>query len=144
MKTNNTFSHDLEVGQGRENLLSQILQDSKLEVKFDRFPNTRHFIEVKKFVNGKQEKSGLSATESEWYAICKTNYNILVETEILKRVLTDIWSKNSRRIIKDSRGINIIPDVFISGGDGNRSYGFLLEEEQLFKLLAKYRSNENK
>jgi hypothetical protein len=146
ISSNNTFSHDLEIGQMKENEFAEVLSDSTLECKFDRYSNGRHFVEFKKWDNaaGCLVGSGISTTSAKWYTIAKANYFITVSTAELKKVLQALYDANKHMVYLDSRGCEVISGVLVSGGDGKRSYGFLLEEDFLITTLRRNRENENK
>tara|TARA_R110000850_G_scaffold221286_3_gene347105 strand:+ start:145 stop:579 length:435 start_codon:yes stop_codon:yes gene_type:complete len=134
--TNNDFKFDLEIGQGAENLLATILQDSTLEVKFDMYTNDRFFIELtsKRYNNDcgcyKEQKSGLASTEAIYYALMKNNFFMIITTRDLK----DLIKAKAKEL-----GIKI-NDLLKSGGDDGRTYGVLITISEITEYLAKIRT----
>ena len=122
------FDIDLEYGQVREQLVADMLQDKKIEVKSERdlWQRTGNIaIEYESY--GKP--SGIDATESDYWFhnLCVGDdiYATLVfETKQLKKILEVIPSKKS-----------------VSGGDHNASRMWLLPLRNLFteKTITRYK-----
>tara|TARA_R110002020_G_scaffold108015_4_gene250623 strand:+ start:3498 stop:3932 length:435 start_codon:yes stop_codon:yes gene_type:complete len=133
---NNNFKYDLEIGQGAENLLSTLLQDTTLEVKFDMFTNDRFFIELasKRYNKDcdcyKLQKSGLASSEAEFYALLKNNFFMILTSRNLK----DLIKEKAKAL-----GISV-NDLLISGGDEGRTYGVLITIDEITAYLAKIRT----
>jgi hypothetical protein len=140
VEKNNTFTHDLKVGELKESELASLLHDSTLEVKSDQYTNGRHAIEIKKFVKGEVKPSGLSSTTSDYYVLAKSNSMILVKTADLKEVINQIYSEiyDQCKPHKES-GLMVLKGRLEMMGDGWRSYCMLVEEEELVKRLEAIR-----
>ena len=113
------FDIDLEYGKVREQLVADMLQDKKIEVKSERdvWQKTGNIaIEYESY--GKP--SGINATESDYWLhnlcigedICAT---IVFDTTSLKRIINNLDYKRS-----------------VSGGDNNASRMYLLNLQKLF------------
>lgn len=116
MKYNSDFRHDLEVGQGAENLLGQLLESKKLEVKMDRRArqNGLFFIEYE----SRGKPSGISTTEAAYWALVIEGASaVIVRTEKLKDLARATLQING----------------YIRGGDSNTSKGVLVKLEDLLK-----------
>lgn len=113
------FDLDLEYGKVREELVAEMLQDKKIEVKSERgmWMRTGNIaIEFESY--GKP--SGIAATESDfWFhnlCIGDTTFATLVfETENLKKIIDNLDYKKT-----------------VSGGDNNASKMYLLNIQKLF------------
>lgn len=113
MKYNNDFKYDLKLGQKGENYLANILKGKKIEVKTDLQAKKTGNVFVEYKSRGKP--SGISTTESEWYAFVVSNENIfLIRTDNLKLKCKKYGKKRK-------------------GGDSNTSEGILLPLEKLLK-----------
>ncbi|MBS9525903.1 hypothetical protein KI659_17920 [Litoribacter alkaliphilus] len=131
--TNNTFSHDLAIGQGMENTLSEHLTDSTIEVKFDMYLNDRFFIEMfrKDFRTEAIVKTGLWTTKATHYALCKSYIKIIIETSDLKKLVKEKVKKFKEL---DPNFKN--RQAFKCGGDGNRTFGILVTLTELTQYLV--------
>ncbi|MCH7396550.1 hypothetical protein MM236_01060 [Belliella sp. DSM 107340] len=131
MKTNNDFKYDLKVGQQKENELASILSDSTLEVKYDRYSNNLFFIEFyKKLKNGKYKRTGLSKTEANYYALCKSNSFLIIPTSTLKNFLKSIFEE------KKKVGFKLKDMVMITG---TYAVGIIIDLTELNNYLLKER-----
>lgn len=109
----------MEIGEVKENKLSKILGDgTKIDFKYDQFPNDRHFIEYKTLCDdGTSFLSGIATTKSKYYALAKEHYYILVTVEHLKKVMKLMKKKPTR------------------GGDDKMYLGILLTESEILQNL---------
>lgn len=113
------FDIDLEYGKVREELVAEMLQDKKIEVKSERgmWMRTGNIaIEFESY--GKP--SGIAATESDfWFhnlCINDTTFATLVfETDNLRKIIDNLDYKKT-----------------VSGGDNNASKMYLLNLQKLF------------
>ena len=113
------FDIDLEYGQVREQLVADMLQDKKIEVKSERdmWQRTGNIaIEYESY--GKP--SGIDATESDYWFhnLCvgeDTFCTLVFNTESLKKIIGNLDYKRS-----------------VSGGDNNASRMYLLNLQKLF------------
>lgn len=113
------FDIDLEYGQVREQLVADMLQDKKIEVKSERdmWQRTGNIaIEYESY--GKP--SGIDATESDYWFhnLCvgeDTFCTLVFNTESLKKIIKNLDYKRS-----------------VSGGDHNASRMYLLNLQKLF------------
>ena len=121
-KDRKKFDIDLEYGKVREQMVADMLQDKKIEVKSERdvWQKTGN-IAIEYECYGKP--SGISATESDYWFhnLCigdETFATIVFDTNSLKRIIANLDKKRS-----------------VSGGDNNASRMYLLN---LQKLLQKF------
>jgi len=113
------FDIDLEYGQVREQMVADMLQDKKIEVKSERdvWQKTGNIaIEYQSY--GKP--SGIDATESDYWFhnLCigdETFCTLVFETESLKRIIDNLDYKRS-----------------VNGGDNYASKMYLLNLQKLF------------
>ena len=113
------FDIDLEYGQVREQLVADMLQNKKLEVKSERdmWQRTGNIaIEYQSY--GKP--SGIDATESDYWFhnLCvgdETFCTLVFDTKSLKKIINNLDYKRS-----------------VSGGDNNASRMYLLNIQKLF------------
>ena len=118
-KNRKKFDIDLEYGQVREQLVADMLQDKKIEVKSERdmWQRTGNIaIEYQSY--GKP--SGIDATESDYWFhnLCvgdDTFCTLVFDTKSLKRIINNLDYKRS-----------------VSGGDNNASRMYLLNIQKLF------------
>ena len=113
------FDIDLEYGKVREQMVADMLQDKKIEVKSERdvWQKTGN-IAIEYECYGKP--SGINATESDYWFhnLCigdETFATIVFDTNSLKRIIANLDSKRS-----------------VSGGDNNASRMYLLNLQKLF------------
>jgi|TARA_R110001592_G_C13016575_1_gene737178 hypothetical protein len=113
------FDLDLQYGKVREQLVADMLQDKKIEVKSERgmWQKTGNIaIEYQSY--GKP--SGIAATESDYWFhnLCvgdETFCTLVFDTKSLKKIIKNLDSKKS-----------------VSGGDNNASRMYLLNLQKLF------------
>ena len=113
------FDIDLEYGQVREQLVADMLQDKKIEVKSERdmWQRTGNIaIEYQSY--GKP--SGIDATTSDYWF-----HNLCIGEETFATLVFN--TDNLRRIIK-----NLDKKKSVSGGDNNASRMYLLNLQKLF------------
>ena len=113
------FDIDLEYGKVREQMVADMLQDKKIELKSERdvWQKTGN-IAIEYECYGKP--SGISATESDYWFhnLCigdETFATIVFDTNSLKRIINNLDSKRS-----------------VSGGDNNAARMYLLNLQKLF------------
>jgi hypothetical protein len=118
-KNRKKFDIDLEYGQVREQLVADMLQNKKIEVKSERdmWQRTGNIaIEYQSY--GKP--SGIDATESDYWFhnLCvgdDTFCTLVFDTKSLKKIINNLDYKRS-----------------VSGGDNNASRMYLLNIQKLF------------
>jgi hypothetical protein len=113
------FDIDLEYGQVREQVVADMLQDKKIEVKSERdiWQRTGNIcIEYESY--GKP--SGIAATESDYWF-----HNLCIGEDIFATIVFD--TKSLKRIIN-----NLDYKKSVSGGDNNASRMYLLNLQKLF------------
>ena len=113
------FDIDLEYGKVREQMVADMLQDKKIEVKSERdvWQKTGN-IAIEYECYGKP--SGINATESDYWFhnLCigdETFATIVFDTNSLKRIIANLDSKRS-----------------VYGGDNNAARMYLLNLQKLF------------
>lgn len=113
------FDIDLEYGEVREQMVAEMLQNKKIEVKSERdvWQKTGN-IAIEYECYGKP--SGINATESDYWFhnLCigdDTFATIVFDTNSLKRIIGNLDYKRS-----------------VSGGDNNASRMYLLNLQKLF------------
>ena len=125
------FDIDLEYGKVREQLVADMLQDKKIEVKSERdvWQKTGNIaIEYESY--GKP--SGINATESDYWF-----HNLCVGEDVFA---TLVFDTNSLRRIID----NLDYKKSVSGGDNNASRMYLLNLQKLFSSDVIKAFKENK
>jgi len=113
------FDIDLEYGKVREQIVADMLQDKKIEVKSERdiWQRTGNIcIEYESY--GKP--SGIAATESDYWF-----HNLCIGEDIFATIVFD--TKSLKRIIE-----NLDYKKSVSGGDNNASRMYLLNLQKLF------------
>ena len=120
-KDRKKFDIDLAYGKVREDLIKDMLQDKKIEVKSERdvWKRTGN-IAIEYECYGKP--SGINATEADYWfhnlCVGEDVYATLVfKTEILKKILDSLERK-----------------VSVNGGDHNASRMYLISLQKLFDL----------
>jgi len=125
------FDIDLEYGKVREQLVADMLQDKKIEVKSERdvWQKTGNIaIEYESY--GKP--SGINATESDYWF-----HNLCIGEDVFA---TLVFDTNSLRRIID----NLDYKKSVSGGDNNASRMYLLNLQKLFSSDVIKAFKENK
>jgi|TARA_S200002703_G_scaffold90759_1_gene78238 hypothetical protein len=113
------FDLDLEYGQVREDVVSEMLQDKKIEVKSERgmWMDTGNIcIEYQSY--GKP--SGIAATEADYWF-----HNLCIGEDIFATLIFKV--DNLKKIID-----NLDSKRSVSGGDHNASRMWLLNIQKLF------------
>lgn len=113
------FDIDLEYGKVREQMVADMLQDKKIEVKSERdvWQKTGN-IAIEYECYGKP--SGINATESDYWF-----HNLCIGEDTFATIVFD--TKSLRRIID-----NLDYKRSVSGGDNNASRMYLLNLQKLF------------
>jgi len=125
------FDIDLEYGKVREQLVADMLQDKKIEVKSERdvWQKTGN-IAIEYECYGKP--SGINATESDYWF-----HNLCIGEDVFA---TLVFDTNSLRRIID----NLDSKKSVSGGDNNASRMYLLNLKKLFSSDVIKAFKENK
>ncbi len=131
-KNRKKFDIDLEYGKVREQLVADMLQDKKIEVKSERdvWQKTGNIaIEYESY--GKP--SGINATESDYWF-----HNLCIGDDVFATVV--FKTKNLKRIIH-----NLDYKRSVSGGDHNASKMYLLNLKKLFSsdVIKAFKEKEN-
>ena len=126
------FDIDLEYGKVREQLVADMLQDKKIEVKSDRdiWQKTGNIaIEYESY--GKP--SGINATQSDYWF-----HNLCIGDDVFATVV--FKTKNLKRIIN-----NLDYKRSVAGGDHNASKMYLLNLKKLFSsdVIKAFKEKEN-
>ena len=113
------FDIDLEYGKVREQMVADMLQDKKIEVKSERgmWMRTGN-IAIEYECYGKP--SGIAATESDYWF-----HNLCIEDEVFATLVFD--TNSLKRIIN-----NLDYKKSVSGGDNNAARMYLLNLQKLF------------
>jgi|TARA_R100000664_G_C2752422_1_gene139723 hypothetical protein len=126
------FDLDLEYGKVREELVAEMLQDKKIEVKSERnlWQKTGN-IAVEYECYGKP--SGINATESDYWF-----HNLCIDDEVFATLVFN--TSNLKRIIN-----NLDYKRTVSGGDNNASKMYLLNIQKLFSsdVIKAFKENNN-
>ena len=131
-KDRKKFDIDLEYGKVREQLVADMLQDKKIEVKSERdiWQKTGNIaIEYESY--GKP--SGINATESDYWF-----HNLCIGDDVFATVV--FKTKNLKRIIN-----NLDYKRSVAGGDHNASKMYLLNLKKLFSsdVIKAFKEKEN-
>jgi len=113
MNYNNDFKYDLKVGQTKEKELGDIFRNKKVEVKYDLQATKTNNVYVEYMSRGK--RSGISTTESDYYAFAFGDTFHLISTKELKDRCRKYIGTDRDRV----------------GGDNNTSKGILLPIKEL-------------
>lgn len=113
MNYNSDFKYDLQLGNLGEQKLAEILQDKLIEVKTDLIAHQTGNVYIEYESRGK--KSGISTTQSEYYAFIIKGSIIIKRTEHLKQICRKYLNTDRDRL----------------GGDNNTSKGILLPIQEL-------------
>ena len=132
IKDRKKFDLDLEYGKVREQMVADMLQDKKIEVKSERdmWMRTGN-IAIEYECYGKP--SGINATESDYWF-----HNLCVGDEVFATLVFD--TNSLRRIIK-----NLDYKKSVSGGDNNASRMYLLNLQKLFSsdVIKAFKEGDN-
>jgi len=126
------FDLDLEYGKVREQLVADMLQDKKIEVKSERdvWQRTGNIcIEYESY--GKP--SGIEATESDYWF-----HNLCIGDDVFATIVFD--TNSLKRIIN-----NLDYKKSVSGGDNNASRMYLLNLQKLFSsdVIKAFKENQD-
>ena len=126
------FDLDLKYGKVREQLVAEMLQDKKIEVKSERgmWQKTGNIaIEYESY--GKP--SGINATESDYWF-----HNLCVGDDVFATLVFN--TANLKKIIS-----NLDYKKSVSGGDNNASRMYLLNLQKLFSsdVIKSFKENVN-
>tara|TARA_X000001388_G_scaffold27679_1_gene19600 strand:+ start:2599 stop:3006 length:408 start_codon:yes stop_codon:yes gene_type:complete len=113
------FDLDLQYGKVREQLVADMLQDKKIEVKSERgmWQRTGNIaIEYESY----DKPSGINATEADYWF-----HNLCVEDDVFCTLVFKV--KNLKKLID-----NLDYKKTVSGGDHNASKMYLLNIQKLF------------
>mgnify|MGYP001436087427 FL=1 len=126
------FDIDLEYGKVREQLVADMLQDKKIEVKSERdvWQKTGN-IAIEYECYGKP--SGINATESDYWF-----HNLCLGDDTFATIVFD--TKNLRKIID-----NLDYKKSVSGGDNNAAKMYLLNLQKLFSsdVIKAFKDGQN-
>lgn len=132
IKDRKKFDLDLEYGKVREQMVADMLQDKKIEVKSERdmWMRTGN-IAIEYECYGKP--SGINATESDYWF-----HNLCVGDEVFATLVFD--TNSLRRIIK-----NLDYKRSVAGGDNNASRMYLLNLQKLFSsdVIKAFKEGDN-
>jgi hypothetical protein len=126
------FDLDLQYGKVREQLVADMLQDKKIEVKSERgmWQKTGNIaIEYESY--GKP--SGINATESDYWF-----HNLCVGDDVFATLVFS--TSNLKKLIN-----NLDYKKSVSGGDNNASRMYLLNLQKLFSsdVIKSFKENQN-
>ena len=126
------FDIDLEYGEVREQMVADMLQNKKIEVKSERdvWQRTGN-IAIEYECYGKP--SGINATESDYWF-----HNLCLGDDIFATIVFD--TKNLRKIID-----NLDYKKSVSGGDNNAAKMYLLNLQKLFSsdVIKAFKDGQN-
>lgn len=126
MKHNSDFRYDLKVGNEGENLLAQLLQGQRIEVKTDfGWHRTGNFyIEYE----SRGKPSGIATSEAEWYALIGIAKGItqrhVHQNGLALQSVSAVFLLPKKRLKELCRRGDVRKNV--RGGDKNTSVGFLI------------------
>ena len=133
-KDRKKFDIDLAYGKVREDMIKEMLQDKKIEVKSERdvWKRTGN-IAIEYECYGKP--SGINATEADYWF-----HNLCVGDEVFATLVFE--TKMLKKIINASINANQVRSV--SGGDHNASKMYLINIQNLFSQTIIKKSVDNK
>ena len=105
MEYNNDFRYDLEIGRIAEKKLADILENKKIEIKYDLLASKTGNIAIE--YECRNKLSGISITESDYYCYiiantqCQDIY-ILIETNKLKELCRKYYLMNKIKKLGDN------------------------------------------
>tara|TARA_R100000734_G_C3239530_1_gene44678 strand:+ start:101 stop:448 length:348 start_codon:yes stop_codon:yes gene_type:complete len=109
------FKYDLKIGQAKEQELSKIFHEKRIEVKLDRKAHDTGNIFIE--YESRNKPSGITTTQAEYYCIVINDIYHIIETSKLK--------DKCRRYLNTNRDV--------VGGDNNTSKGILLPSTELLQ-----------
>ena len=111
MEYNNDFRYHLEIGRIAEQKLADILENKKIEIKYDLLASKTGNIAIeyacRNEQTGTEKLSGISITESDYYCYiiantqCQDIY-IMIETNKLKELCREYYLMNKIKKLGDS------------------------------------------
>ena len=105
MEYNNDFRYDLEIGRIAEKKLADILENKKIEIKYDLLASKTGNIAIE--YECRNKLSGISITESDYYCYiiantqCQDIY-IMIETNKLKELCRKYYLMNKIKKLGDN------------------------------------------
>ena len=105
MEYNNDFRYDLEIGRIAEKKLADILENKKIEIKYDLLASKTGNIAIE--YKCRNKLSGISITESDYYCYiiantqCQDIY-IMIETNKLKELCRKYYLMNKIKKLGDN------------------------------------------
>jgi hypothetical protein len=105
MNFNNDFKYDLQIGQIAEKKIADILQNKKIEVKYDKIAAKTGNIAIE--YECREKPSGISITKSDYYCYiiantkCEDIY-IFIEVTKLKEICRKYFLENKIKDIGDN------------------------------------------
>ena len=105
MKHNNNFEYDLEFGQEGEDIIADIFENKKIEVKRDNWVGRTGNIAIEYKSRGKP--SGIATTQADYWIIMfsreyQDKFMFIIETQRLKEVTKKYFNKGSIKKMGDS------------------------------------------
>ena len=105
MEYNNDFRYDLEIGRIAEKKIADILENKKIEIKYDLLASKTGNIAIE--YECRNKLSGISITESDYYCYiiantqCQDIY-IMIETNKLKELCRKYYLMNKIKKLGDN------------------------------------------
>ena len=105
MKHNYNFEYDLEFGQEGEDIIADIFENKKIEVKRDNWVGRTGNIAIEYKSRGKP--SGIATTQADYWIIMfsreyQDKFMFIIETQRLKEVTKKYFNKGSIKKMGDS------------------------------------------
>lgn len=105
MKHNNNFEYDLEFGQEGEDIIADIFENKKIEVKRDNWVGRTGNVAIEYKSRGKP--SGIATTQADYWIIMfsreyQDKFMFIIETQRLKEVTKKYFNKGSIKKMGDS------------------------------------------
>lgn len=105
MKHNNNFEYDLEFGQEGEDIIADMFENKKIEVKRDNWVGRTGNVAIEYKSRGKP--SGIATTQADYWIIMfsreyQDKFMFIIETQRLKEVTKKYFNKGSIKKMGDS------------------------------------------
>ena len=105
MKHNNNFEYDLEFGQEGEDIIADMFENKKIEVKRDNWVGRTGNIAIEYKSRGKP--SGIATTQADYWIIMfsreyQDKFMFIIEIQRLKEVTKKYFNKGSIKKMGDS------------------------------------------
>ena len=105
MKHNNNFEYDLEFGQEGEDIIADMFENKKIEVKRDNWVGRTGNIAIEYKSRGKP--SGIATTQADYWIIMfskeyEDKFMFIIEIQRLKEVTKKYFNKGSIKKMGDS------------------------------------------